>query len=56
MTVGLFGVALIALAAYGFVRLAIDLAENDDWVWLSALVIFVIGLAIRDVVRGRRSD
>jgi hypothetical protein len=34
--------------------LAIDLAENDEWLLLSALVIFVIGLAIRDVVRERR--
>jgi hypothetical protein len=55
ITVGLFGVALIALAAYGFIRLAVDLAEDGDWILFSALILFVVGSAIGDLVRKRRT-
>ena len=55
-TVGLFGVALVGLAVYGFIRLAIELADDGDWILFSALMLFVIGSAIVDVARGRRAS
>jgi hypothetical protein len=56
ITVGLFGVAVIALAAYGFIRLATEMADNGDWIWFSALILFLVGSAAADVVRWRRGE
>ena len=54
MAVRLFAVAVIALAVYGFIRLAVELAEDGDWILFSALMLFLVGSAIADLVRWRR--
>jgi hypothetical protein len=32
------------------------MADDGDWIWFSALILFVVGSAVADVLRWRRDE